>query len=265
MKKRIVLAITLASSLLIGSTAASAQTSNFKDVSETQHSWAISSISFMTEKGVVTGYSDGTFKPDEKVTKAEFISMTHKLFDKYRSQELVVDKFIDVPKNYWAYTAIYDMAPMMDTGNFSYYTKEGKVFDPDKELTRMGVVNLLPEVYSPISLDEAYKRVSKMQDFKIVVSDNYDDNRYMYGVDMTNTVFPFVIDYLDNGTMKIFDDYTEVVAPKVASLQQHGIMTTYNGEFEAADQVTRAEAVTILHRLYNHLKDNGELSKYSSK
>lgn len=262
--KKIALTLAIVSTMLFGSTAASAQTTNFTDVSETKHSWAISAINFMNEKGVVTGYSDGTFKPDDKVTKAEFVTMTHKLFDKYRSKEPAESKFIDVPQNHWAYNEIFDIAAKMDFGHFAYWTEEGKKFEPDQELTRIGVVNLLPDIYNQVSDEETYKIISEMKDFKFVESDDFEDERYNDGVDMTNTVFPFIIYYSDDGTINFSDDYSAVIAPKVASLQQHGIMTAYNGEFKATDHVTRAEAVTILHRLYTYLKDNGELAKYSS-
>lgn len=42
-------------------------------------------------------------------------------------------------------------------------------------------------------------------------------------------------------------------------------MTAYKGEFEAADPLTRAEAVNILHRLYKYLQANQTLSLFSSK
>ncbi|MFR1672534.1 MAG: S-layer homology domain-containing protein, partial [Candidatus Gastranaerophilaceae bacterium] len=40
--------------------------------------WAAKQIQILTEKGVIVGYPDGTFKPDENVTRAEFASMAIK-------------------------------------------------------------------------------------------------------------------------------------------------------------------------------------------
>ncbi|MFT9846063.1 S-layer homology domain-containing protein [Aneurinibacillus sp. REN35] len=51
---------------------ASAATTLFKD---TKTHWAKASIQWASEKKIVVGYPDGTFKPEKKVTEAEFISM----------------------------------------------------------------------------------------------------------------------------------------------------------------------------------------------
>ncbi len=48
----------------------------FDDVSEKTHSWAIDAIESMAEKGIIKGYSDGTFKPDNTVSKLEALSLT---------------------------------------------------------------------------------------------------------------------------------------------------------------------------------------------
>ena len=45
----------------------------FPDVHE-QH-WAYDSVRFAAEKGYVNGYPDGTFRPDAKVSRAEFLKM----------------------------------------------------------------------------------------------------------------------------------------------------------------------------------------------
>lgn len=44
----------------------------FSDVSDT---WAKASIEKMTAKGIINGYSDGTFKPEQSVTRAEMAKM----------------------------------------------------------------------------------------------------------------------------------------------------------------------------------------------
>ncbi|MFB5166787.1 S-layer homology domain-containing protein [Parageobacillus toebii] len=44
--------------------------SNFKDVPE--DFWAKEEIEFLSSKGVIKGYHDGTFKPNNGVTRAQF-------------------------------------------------------------------------------------------------------------------------------------------------------------------------------------------------
>jgi len=50
----------------------------FKD---TTNFWAAEAIDWAVGQGIVNGYSDGTFKPNKKVTQAEFLSMLIRAFE----------------------------------------------------------------------------------------------------------------------------------------------------------------------------------------
>lgn len=50
---------------------------NFTDI--TNH-WAKNSIETLANKGIISGYRDGTFKPDATLTRAEFATMLIKAF-----------------------------------------------------------------------------------------------------------------------------------------------------------------------------------------
>lgn len=52
----------------------------FKDVPETH--WAYKAIEELAEKGIINGYEDGTFKPDETVTRAELATMLDRYINK---------------------------------------------------------------------------------------------------------------------------------------------------------------------------------------
>lgn len=49
------------------------QTGTFRDVNSLH--WAFASVERAAERGLVTGYSDGTFRPDAPVTRAQFVLM----------------------------------------------------------------------------------------------------------------------------------------------------------------------------------------------
>ncbi len=51
----------------------------FSDVTSASHSWAIDAINTMAELGIITGYPDGTFKPDNTVTKLESLLLTARI------------------------------------------------------------------------------------------------------------------------------------------------------------------------------------------
>jgi len=266
MKRKLTSLLIAGMLLSSSSTPVFAEAKSFPDVNPTLHSWAVNSIQFMSEKGIVVGDEQGRFNPDAKVTKAEFVSMVHRLLDKYRSENDSEIQYIDVPKNHWAYAAITDIGQLMDYGHYSYSTGQGIKFDPEQPLTRLGAANLIPEVFNYVDDQEVYTIVAGMRDFKIVnANENFNDNRYEEGVDMTNSIFPLVFYKGNDGTYEPDDDYTYMISTKVASLQKLGLMTAYNGSFEAADPLTRAEAVTILHRLYNYLSNSGKLAEYSTK
>ncbi|WP_309731939.1 S-layer homology domain-containing protein [Chamaesiphon sp. OTE_75_metabat_556] len=68
--------------------------------SDVAGNWAEPFIKVLVEKDIIKGYPDGTFRPDQPVTRAEFAALLNKAFDLQPVRE--GRKFKDVPKNYWA-------------------------------------------------------------------------------------------------------------------------------------------------------------------
>lgn len=52
-----------------------ADTYSFSDISESRYSWCAPQIEEMYDAGYITGYEDGTFRPDNEVTKLEGIAL----------------------------------------------------------------------------------------------------------------------------------------------------------------------------------------------
>ena len=78
MKKRLLtatLGITILASTLSGITAPSFATSIPSDI--TGH-WSEPFVTSLVSQGVISGYPDGTFKPDKSISNAEFLSLTLK-------------------------------------------------------------------------------------------------------------------------------------------------------------------------------------------
>lgn len=75
----------------------------FSDIS-TAH-WAYDAVMTLVDQGALSGYPDGSFKPEKSVTRTEFTSMLIKA----RGLEGSYNKtlvFEDVPKGYWGYKFI---------------------------------------------------------------------------------------------------------------------------------------------------------------
>jgi hypothetical protein len=68
--------------------------------SDVAGNWAEPFIKALVEKDIIKGYPDGTFKPDQPVTRAEFAALLNKAFD--LKEVRAARKFKDVPKKFWA-------------------------------------------------------------------------------------------------------------------------------------------------------------------
>jgi len=65
--------------------------------------WAVAQITSLVNQGVVSGYPDHTFKPDNIVTRAEFISMINKTFGYTNTAKV---NYYDVRTSDWYYNDI---------------------------------------------------------------------------------------------------------------------------------------------------------------
>ncbi|BCX08236.1 MAG: hypothetical protein KatS3mg066_2095 [Fischerella sp.] len=68
--------------------------------------WALPFIQALAARNVIVGYPDGTYKPDQPVTRAELAAMFQKAFTLNPVRQLPPEGFRDVPANYWAAPAI---------------------------------------------------------------------------------------------------------------------------------------------------------------
>ncbi len=98
----------------------------------TPEHWAAKQIEILTEQGVIVGYPDGTFKPDDNVSRAEFASMAIKALGQEHTTIAQPVKFNDIEPGFWAYDAIqkalyFDLISCPD---------EGEAFRPDDTVTR---------------------------------------------------------------------------------------------------------------------------------
>ena len=111
----------------------------------------------------IKGYSDNTFRPDENVSRAEFVAMTvrfNSLFNEVKKGSYTV-KYIDVASNYWAYS---DIAYAKNVGWLNGYA-DG-TFKGDNAITRAEVVTVVNKATGRIA-DEGYinKNLSSLNKF----------------------------------------------------------------------------------------------------
>lgn len=109
---------------------ASAGNVAFQDV---EGHWAQPYIQALAAKGIITGFPDGTFKPTEAVTRAQFATIIAKAFAP--APRRAGDSFSDVAKSFWGYDAIQTAAR---GGFMAGYP--GGTFSPAQKIPRVQVL-----------------------------------------------------------------------------------------------------------------------------
>lgn len=142
--------------------------SKFKDIKSDE--WYADSIGYLSKYDIIKGYSDGTFKPDESVTRAEFVAMAvryHGLFNEVKKTGYTV-KYTDLNKSYWAYN---DIALAKNIGWLNGYA-DG-TFRGDNNITRAEVVTIVNRATGRTADKEYVKdNLTKLNRFTDVTNSN---------------------------------------------------------------------------------------------
>lgn len=108
----------------------------FPDVSANH--WAAAQIKELSEKGVIVGYPDGTFKPDSNVTRAEFASMAIRALGQEHTTVAQPVNFTDITPDFWA----YDMIQRALYFELISCPPEGKAFRPEDPVSHAEAVSV---------------------------------------------------------------------------------------------------------------------------
>ncbi|MEH2198497.1 glycoside hydrolase family 10 protein [Nostoc sp.] len=73
--------------------------------SDIQNHWARLFITALAQRGIVSGLPNGTYRPDNSVTRAEFAAIVANAFGTVTKKRQYIP-FVDVPTSYWAAAAI---------------------------------------------------------------------------------------------------------------------------------------------------------------
>ena len=120
------LSIALAAMMIMASASTVSFAAGFSDLS--QASWAKATIEEWTQKGLVSGYPDGTFRPSNHITRAEFATLVQKAFDLKSEAK---SEFSDVKSSDWYYDAVTTLASLGVVGGY-----EDGTFRPAGHITR---------------------------------------------------------------------------------------------------------------------------------
>ena len=183
---------------------------------DTFNHWAESDINFASHTiNVFRGYGDFTFRPENNITRAEFITILSRTAYKHNQMVEIYTadlSYSDMSDKHWSYTFIISMNEHLKTNNFTLQDIfPGSNFYPDRAITREESAALI----AAFCKDSIY------------------DNP------LTFTDVPFNNKY-----------YTEI-----QRLVNAGIIIGYeNNTFRGNTNITRAEAASLIRRVYTDIK-----------
>ncbi|WP_197223607.1 S-layer homology domain-containing protein [Lysinibacillus sphaericus] len=196
-----------------------AATTKFKDVPSSH--WAYQAISEVAAKGLVTGYTDGTYKPSAQVTRAEFATFLSRVFD---SKERQTSTFKDVGSSHWANDAIQEglAVGFIKASDFS-----NNKFEPNKPMTRGEMSRWLANGLAHVNADYA-KAIEEMANSSLTLIPIPEF--YKGGVNKKD--LPYIGVALGTGLLSGYEDFS----------------------FKPNGNTTRAEVATILIRFMDAMK-----------
>jgi len=102
--------------------------SSFSDIA---NHWAKADIDFVASRGVVKGFGDGAFKPNDKITRAQFVKMLYSCLGGNENQVAQNGGFKDVKAGAWYYDCITWAINKGIVSGFADGT-----FQPDQQINR---------------------------------------------------------------------------------------------------------------------------------
>ena len=167
--------------------------------------WAQVTIQKWMDEGRVSGYPDGSYKPDNNVTRAEFVKMVNGIID-FNGKGKVT--YNDVLSTEWFYDYI---SVAQEIGYISGYSDN--IFGPNDYITR----------------EQAASILSRIQ-------------------------------YLNNNASgaEIFNDKDSISSwaiESVGAATEAGFIKGYEGNFNPLNNLTRAEALTMLNNVLENAKN----------
>lgn len=144
-------------------------------ISETDN-WAYDNIRQLADQGIISGYPDGTFRPENPITRAEFAAIMIRALDISKGGS----KIFSDTKHHWANDYI---APLADRGYIDGYG-DGS-FRPDNLLTRAEMVKIITKA-GGLKLQSGTQSFSDIsghwaRDYIVIASSNGVINGYPDG------------------------------------------------------------------------------------
>ena len=200
--------------------------------------WAEETINKWEKTGIISGYPDGTFKPDNPITRAELAKIVTLAFDLQENEFVYSDADIDTSDWYYQYLQcaakyipVYAL-PVGYENNLVYIDNNKNSFLPDCYAIRMHVAEALVEIKK--EKEKLNIEIPSILEVKSSVNDTFKDSDYENLYAMHGTI--------PKNVQRMFE-YTWL-AEELDIMQGDT-----NGYFRPYDNVTRAELLTMIDRI----------------
>lgn len=121
-------------------------------------SWAVDAVFHLSDEGIINGYEDGTFKPLNLITRAEFVKLVVSAF--YPNEQIEFSaNFCDVDKNSW-YAKYVNVAYNMGIVSGD----EKGCFNPDEAVSRQDMAVIIYNAGLKFNLFETNAEFEKFSD-----------------------------------------------------------------------------------------------------
>ena len=135
--------------------------------------WAYQPISEMTEKKVLSGYPDGTFAPENSITRAEFAKILVLALSLSNGSSNNSTVFQDVPATHWAYQYVKTASEYLTgykNGDILYYLPNDKAIREDMAIAVVNAAGLQDANYSLSTLDQFSDKIQISENLKKYVA-----------------------------------------------------------------------------------------------
>ena len=188
----------------------------YSDLKQTH--WAYPQIKELTDESILVGYPDGTFHPDENVTRAEFSTMVIKTVGQENAEIKETINFDDIDKTFWAWNMIqravtFDIIKKSPDNNFH----------PQSSVTRGQALTFVVNALETADITEAQARTALQNSF-----DDY----------------------------KLIPDWVAITAGKAEVLNVIAKVPGKERLLDAERPATRAELAVFLYNLKEQVKIN---------
>ena len=203
--------------------------------------WAGDIIAKWIDAEKINGYPDGTFKPDNPVTRAEFVQILYNVLPDRAVAEETDHTFTDVSEGDWYYESV--MA-LLQLG----IVAEGETFEPESYITRQDAMTMIGRAFYVRGLDtaavEGFADYGEISDYALDyiaglveqgLVGGYEDNTIRPLAQITRAESVKILDGLDlvhdknslEGIMERINDGVEEQIPMVANIT----ITDENAEY----------------------------------